>query len=534
MEGVPATAIRAITSRHGITTGAMMPGLSRIAERGLVASNFVLHQRQTNRGLYALLCGEHPKLDPSLAKMTLYQKDDRRDCLPRVLSAAGYRTVYLQAAPLAFMYKDAFMRLAGFERVEGNRDFAHPITRSYWGVDDRSLMRRALELARALDAEPSPYFLTLLTVGTHHPPTVPPAFVAESGLSKERAAVDYLDLALEELMTGLEEHGLLDDTLVLVTADESKGDEGQEELLALVSQNWGPLVVLAPGASPMLVDEPYGQSDVALSIIDYLGLDAGATPFAGRSLFRSYESPRRVVFSNVFLHRSGALDSSGLLHYCDEGASSCTTHITAPPGLFVPTGEARRGDADAVQAIRSAIEASRLGMPAPQERFSYELIGDPVVPVTTIPRQQLLHGQNLELPAGSWLTVEIELSVDGDRGTLDLGYRMMTRNDRLLTLHIPGLAAGDRAVIEYDYAALEAVQHLKFVLVARAEAAGELTVRFERARMSVRPLEQPPAMERSGLIGEPRAEAIRSTAKPASDMAADNIANDRHTTTARE
>ena len=38
-----------------------------------------------------------------------------RHCLPEVLRVHGYRTVFLQSAPLAFMQKDSFMPAIGFD-----------------------------------------------------------------------------------------------------------------------------------------------------------------------------------------------------------------------------------------------------------------------------------------------------------------------------------------------------------------------------------------------------------------------------------
>ena len=81
------------------------------------------HARRTNRGLYSGLCGELPNLQVGVPKMTAYLDGGTRECLPKVLRRNGYRTVYLQAAPLAFMLKDQFMRKAGFEELIGDAWF---------------------------------------------------------------------------------------------------------------------------------------------------------------------------------------------------------------------------------------------------------------------------------------------------------------------------------------------------------------------------------------------------------------------------
>jgi hypothetical protein len=89
LEGLPATVLEPIGASARGNPQYLMKRFSAIAERGISASNFVLHQRQTNRGMYSLLCGDYPKLDHSMAKMTEYIDDSTRHCLPRVLHVQG-------------------------------------------------------------------------------------------------------------------------------------------------------------------------------------------------------------------------------------------------------------------------------------------------------------------------------------------------------------------------------------------------------------------------------------------------------------
>ena len=88
--------------------------------------------------------------------------------------ALGYRTVFLQAAPLAFMLKDRFMPRAGFQQVLGNDWFQEYYVRNDWGVDDRAFLEQAAAMVESLAAARQPWFLTLLSVGTHHPFILPP------------------------------------------------------------------------------------------------------------------------------------------------------------------------------------------------------------------------------------------------------------------------------------------------------------------------------------------------------------------------
>ena len=130
-----------------------------------------------------MLCADYPRLtDGTLITQELLSDPSAasRDTLPNILARNGYSTTYLQAAGLRFMDKDRFMKLIGFEEIEGEEWFDHtpPTFFTYWGINDRDFFLQSLKKIEALNekrrergaqGEASPWFLTLLTVGTHHP-----------------------------------------------------------------------------------------------------------------------------------------------------------------------------------------------------------------------------------------------------------------------------------------------------------------------------------------------------------------------------
>ncbi|GAH82717.1 unnamed protein product, partial [marine sediment metagenome] len=100
-----------------------------------------------------------------------------------------------------------------------------PFTTS-WGPDDKAFFEQAADFIENLNKKPNPWFLTLLTVGTHHPSAVPEELV-EKFSSRKEAAIVYLDQALGDFFKRLKDSGILDDTLVLFVTDESHGVTGQ-------------------------------------------------------------------------------------------------------------------------------------------------------------------------------------------------------------------------------------------------------------------------------------------------------------------
>jgi phosphoglycerol transferase MdoB-like AlkP superfamily enzyme len=323
-----------------------MPRLSDRSKKAMRASNFVLHNRQTNRGLYSLVCGQYPKLRISTSRMTEYASSGGAPCLPHVLGDSGYQSAFIQAAPLSFMLKDAFAKQAGFDEIYGDKDFEDPIIRTNWGVDDRSLFQKTGRLIKKLSREKKPWFITLLSAGTHHPfQTVPSS--AFSGVKRPefRHAARYLDTVLFEFLKLLGRSGTLNNTLVIITADESRGIGMASDLPALLTQNWGPLVVLLPTRESMILEQPYAQSDIAISILDYLGIDSSSSGFIGRSIFRKYKDTRRIFFANVFQKHSGAVDSAGSVLWCSENGGNCSKYTADPSMLFMPLGKEEIADA---------------------------------------------------------------------------------------------------------------------------------------------------------------------------------------------
>src|SRR5262249_42530025 len=106
----------------------------------------------------------------------------------------------------------------------------------------------------------------------------------------------YLDRCLGELFAALHRRGLLDRTLVIVTADH--GEElGEHNLFEHGESLYRPeirvpLLIVSPSGdrSPQVVPETVSLRDLPATIVDLAGLGARA-PFPGRSLARLWHTP---------------------------------------------------------------------------------------------------------------------------------------------------------------------------------------------------------------------------------------------------
>lgn len=294
LEGIPGAYIAAnraaINSRY---QDALMPRLSGWAERAMTTPDYVLHSHQTIRGLYAMLCGDYSKLDSGTPKgLELLNNPARaKACLPSQLRQHGLSTHFLQGAGLRFMAKDKVMPQMGFDKTLGRDWFRNKAYLEFpWGMDDRAFFEGALGYVKQLRRQKKPWMLTLLTVGTHQPYSAPQDYLARYPDAK-KAAIAYLDDAVDAFLTGLEKQGVLKDTLVIVTSDESHGIENVR-----LASAWGFNLVLAPeqAALPPIKGGVYGHVDLTTSILDYFGYRVPQN-LAGRSLFRDYENGREMI-----------------------------------------------------------------------------------------------------------------------------------------------------------------------------------------------------------------------------------------------
>ncbi len=428
LEGISGAYLESVARAQGIELQKpRLPALDRRAAKHLSYVNFINHQRQTSRGLYSLVCGDLPELITRAPKMSEFGFGaGELDCLPAILRAEGYETVFVQSAPLGFMGKDKFMPRAGFARVHGVEWFKWGQSRSKWGVDDKSFFAQVQPLIEQLRSADKPFFLTLLTAGTHHPFMVPDDFVSDNESGSFAHAVDYLNLALKPFLEYLERSGVLDDTLVMITSDESFGIEGTDDGDSLMgAQAFGTLTVMVPGGVQRRIDEPFMQFDVALSVVDYLGYGERRRGLGGRSVFRTYDKPRVLPFANTYMRMSAAITPQRELFACAEDFSSCRKYRLHPDRLFAPARERRYAAPDDVRFIKQIVARS-LYSAEHSRQTQWQLIetGEEVQIVEYEPgkRIDVFANQYLSVPVGSRIDVEVDFEVLGEPGSIKVRH----------------------------------------------------------------------------------------------------------------
>ncbi|SCX63292.1 Phosphoglycerol transferase MdoB [Pseudomonas sp. NFACC32-1] len=406
LEGIPGAYISA--NRQALKSSYqedLMPRLSAWAERGMNTPDYVLHSHQTIRGLYAMLCGDYDKLDDGTPKGVemLNQTQRNRACLPAQLRQHGFSTHFLQGAGLRFMAKDRIMPHIGFDTTLGMEWFTKPAYLDFpWGKDDRTFFEGALNYVGQLQQTDKPWMLTLLTVGTHQPYSAPEDYLLRYDTAK-RAAVGYLDDALDSFLAGLERQGILENTLVVITSDESHGLDDIR-----LASSWGFNLTLAPEPLPRIKPGVHGHVDLTASVLDYFGF-AVPTSLSGRSLFRDYATGREIMsFTNGKLRYhdgKGTFTECDFLQRCRYYASE---GFIADQATYAGQYSGRR--ARLIKARAVALDQTLLPTPLNQR---YQFGSSERIPlpaqVSNDWTDNLIGAQYLEMPKGSQTRVSLNI-----------------------------------------------------------------------------------------------------------------------------
>ncbi len=490
LEGIPGAYINSIQDYFDISRNNIMPNLSNIAQNSQVTPSFVTHSQQTIRGLYSMLCGDYSKQSAVTPKSLEYlqlDSENRRQCLPQLLANEGYTTAYLQAANLAFMSKDQFMPAIGFQEVDGKTWFKDQYIKFGWGPDDRAFLEQASTRVQQLEKQGNPWFLTLLTVGTHHPYAVTDEFSQDYSNRKE-AAVAYLDQAIPTLMKQLKDMNVLDNTLVVFTSDESHGVKGQP-----YGNNWGLNIMTGPDIKPGIKTGLYGLSDTSLTILDYLGLGDKGAHLIGRSLLRDYPKNRELSFHSTMGFQ---YQSTGSVNGCNS-SGNCFIFKSENKKLFSShyKREVLTGDSNhkAYKSLRTTAQQLDRSLITHNDNIqNWSLINKKLFKKSS-GRPSLSNGSYINIPKSSKVTITLSAqsqdSSNNNKNTISLkhqgfiGIGKYNKKVSFDNISLPVLSGNDKLSLEYSFYAKEGLTHFSPNLYANINNdlfVDSFTVRIEQ------------------------------------------------------
>jgi len=487
VEAASGAHLPSVAAAQGVQSATAMPKLDALAQRHILFTRVISHQRQTNRGEYGILCGDYPKLLTDQSKMSEQVYGAAHRCLPEVLRDEGYATAYIQSAPLGFMLKDQFMKKAGFDELVGDPWFERSYARTDWGVDDKAFFEQSLGRVVELHEAERPFFATLLTVGTHHPFTFPDTASVEGGGTRQERAFRWADDALAGFLEQLELRGVLHDTVVIITSDESAGlVQAASATQRLLSQSWSFAVVMMPEPQAKRIDTLYAHVDTALSVLDLLGFERKTRGFTGRSWFRDYETPRRLFAGNTYAQSVIMWEPSGSVVVCGESFHKCMRSVPVDDLVFGPERQSEPASPRERHLVLEVARQTRSGRGDMTEAGAIQLLTEDTLSVPAAEGKKLLAGgQYLRVPGGTTLRVDLDLGVSGEQATIDFHQNVLLNGyEKFLRKGIQ-VRGGERWRLSYEIGVPRDGSHLVVQLYATTVSGDVAEIRFHDAQLSM-------------------------------------------------
>ncbi|KAM3458265.1 hypothetical protein MY3296_000471 [Beauveria thailandica] len=246
-------------------------------------------------------------------------------CLPQILEAFSYmdqndaaespwRSHYLQSVTLSYDHADASTEQFGFpkENIIGARYLRSKSAKfgkvnlpdiNYFGMAEAPLLDYFRDAFASAKQSNQRVFLTHLTSTTHHPYTIPAedAYIPLANgrwddLSHYINAVGYDDRWLGKILGALDDEGVANETLVVVTGDHGISLPENNKPASYHNPNVGcnhvPVVLSHPGLPPMDIDDSVSTMEILPTILDLLretGSLSDAASKAAGDLMANYE-----------------------------------------------------------------------------------------------------------------------------------------------------------------------------------------------------------------------------------------------------
>jgi arylsulfatase A-like enzyme len=195
--------------------------LDELAENAINFDNFRSVFPATSRSFLTFHCGIYPSVGPSTA--TRYLPEYRCESFVPLLKKAGYRTGFFTAPMFNYDNVAKSPVVTDYDRFEDFltlKNETHEIAAP--AVPEEVVVDALLDFV-SKDRE-RPFFATYFMFWNHAPYRLPSQDISHlQPLQRYRRTLEYLNEVLRDALSRMRQQGLLDDTVVIVTADHGEG-----------------------------------------------------------------------------------------------------------------------------------------------------------------------------------------------------------------------------------------------------------------------------------------------------------------------
>jgi len=245
MESFSGEFVGALGHPHGVT-----PAFDRLADEGLLFERFFSNGTHTHQGMFASVAC-FPNLPGFEYLMQTPEGMHQFSGLGNLLSARGFRNLYVYNGSFSWDNQNGFFGNQGFTRFIGREDYVAPkFYDATWGVSDEDMFNRAATELAALPAN-RPFFAVLQTLSNHTPYHLPDPlpFAPVQGfgdLDQHLTAMKYSDWALGQFFEQARHAPWFEQTLFVVVGDHGFGTSTQVTDIDLARFHV-PALLIGPG-----------------------------------------------------------------------------------------------------------------------------------------------------------------------------------------------------------------------------------------------------------------------------------------------
>lgn len=305
LESVPAEYIDAYGGGFSAT-----PELNRYRHQSVLFRNIYAHAPSTNESLVSILLSIYPWI--SYKNLTREYPAIVFPSLSSELKSYGYRNAFFTSADIRFQRADTFLSYRQIDKIEDYRSLR--CNGRIWGIgsskrwpfgyntDDECLVEPFMDWATK--SPEAPFFAILWTNNTHYPYYLPEERdfgVKEPSFNRYLNALHNSDRVLGKLLRRLEDHQLLNSTLVVVVSDHGEAFGRHQQFIhasKIYEENVHvPLILIQPALfSGNEYETIGGLVDLAPTIMHILNHPA-PVQWQGRSLFSPRKTNRTYFFA---------------------------------------------------------------------------------------------------------------------------------------------------------------------------------------------------------------------------------------------
>ena len=295
------------------------PFLAELAKKSSVVERLYTVDPHTTKALISIIAGIYPYPQPEVLEAKPGILPEK--ALPHLLRKVGYRTAFFQTAN---NYEDRPSVVAnlGYDTFRGlysmpQQEFAYV---NYFGCEEMMMLKPSLDWVE--ENRNQPFFLTYLTLSTHHEYGFPPDFPAKDfGVNNESQnrylnAVRYTDFFIEKVFEEFKKRNLLDKTIFIILGDhgEAFGEHGLKQHNYILWEEGlrVPGIIYAPAlcTESRRIEGFRSILDIAPTVCDLIGLKVIEGEFLGRGLLTPPDKERECFYtgwskSRVLAYRKG-------------------------------------------------------------------------------------------------------------------------------------------------------------------------------------------------------------------------------------